>query len=320
VPSKNTIPAERSILEYPSVDALASYGSTAAGQASGIFPTYMQGMAQHPRTQQPRMQQQVANPKQEQAPQKPSYYAQTVDRNGIVRWGMSSSAPDPDEEAARSHEGSSGSGYNPSNVKYGISEQYQQGRGQQPNKTSSPQDYKPQSLSEYANYNTPQYDPPMSQFGGPTYAPINHPSLGPHQHSPMPSEQARYQRPALESTPQPPPPPPPPPIAIPNILEAGKSYIRCVQYHIQHGQVQSFIQEMACFIQGSPIQGLTGYDVIFDKNYDALMVVQRFCSENDYCRFRDQTAQYLERVLQPLLADNAPQGTEMRGLFLSTSC
>ena len=42
VPSKNTIPAERSILEYPSVDALASYGSTAAGQASGIFPTYMQ--------------------------------------------------------------------------------------------------------------------------------------------------------------------------------------------------------------------------------------------------------------------------------------
>lgn len=116
---------------------------------------------------------------QPHAKPKPSFYQQTVDRFGIVRWDMSSAAVDPAEEGARVYEESSGSGYQPG--KYGISEIYEDGKkarlGGMPNQESQ-QEYIPPSLEEYKNYVPPKYEPPMSAYGGPVYAPVNHPDQG----------------------------------------------------------------------------------------------------------------------------------------------
>ena len=41
-PSKHLDINELSVLDYPSSRGVAEYANTAAGQATGIFPTYMQ--------------------------------------------------------------------------------------------------------------------------------------------------------------------------------------------------------------------------------------------------------------------------------------
>lgn len=42
---------ELSVLDYPSSRGVAEYANTAAGQATGIFPTYMQVNISFPSTQ-----------------------------------------------------------------------------------------------------------------------------------------------------------------------------------------------------------------------------------------------------------------------------
>lgn len=138
-----------------------------------------QGM--RPTPTEPAPQQVAEAAPQAKAPPKPAYYQQSVDRFGIVRWDMSNVAVDPAEEGARVYEESSGSGYQSQAGRYGISEVYEEGKkarlGGMPNQEAQEQ-YVPPSLDEYRNYVPPSYEPPMSAYGGPVYAPVNHPDQG----------------------------------------------------------------------------------------------------------------------------------------------
>ena len=114
------------------------------------------------------------------APPTPSFYSQSVDKFGIVRWGSSSTAVDPAEEGARVYEQAKDSGYSSETPgRDGISDIYEQGKssrlGGVPNQQQPREEYVPPSLEEYKNYKPPKYEPPMSTYGGPMYAPQNHP-------------------------------------------------------------------------------------------------------------------------------------------------